>query len=111
MDLTANGQVLTGTWTEETNPAGSYKGAAGRQADSACSTPLGSAQNQHGVRKRREITRRNRLILTRERIARLDDLTARSTRDGSEKSQVSGHYQPLSTCRAMTMRWTWLVPS
>jgi hypothetical protein len=27
MDLTANGQVLTGTWTEETNPAGYYKGA------------------------------------------------------------------------------------
>jgi hypothetical protein len=22
MDMTANGQVLTGTWTEETNPAG-----------------------------------------------------------------------------------------
>ena len=20
-------------------------------------------------------------------------------------------YQPLSTCRAMTIRWTWLVPS
>jgi hypothetical protein len=27
MDLTANGQVLTGTWTEETSPAGYYKGA------------------------------------------------------------------------------------
>lgn len=27
MDLIANGQVLTGTWTEETNPAGYYKGA------------------------------------------------------------------------------------
>ena len=27
MDLTANGQVLTGTWTEETNPAGYYHGA------------------------------------------------------------------------------------
>jgi len=27
MDLTANGQVLTGTWTEETNPAGYYQGA------------------------------------------------------------------------------------
>jgi hypothetical protein len=26
MDLTANGQVLTGTWTEETNPAGYYQG-------------------------------------------------------------------------------------
>jgi len=26
-DLTANGQVLTGTWTEETNPAGYYQGA------------------------------------------------------------------------------------
>jgi hypothetical protein len=28
MDLTANGQVITGTWTEETNPAGYYHGAA-----------------------------------------------------------------------------------
>ena len=27
MDLTANGQVLTGTWTEETNPTGYYQGA------------------------------------------------------------------------------------
>jgi hypothetical protein len=27
MDLTANGQVLTGTWTEETNPVGYYQGA------------------------------------------------------------------------------------
>jgi hypothetical protein len=27
MDLTANGQVLTGTWTEETNPEGYYQGA------------------------------------------------------------------------------------
>jgi transcriptional regulator with XRE-family HTH domain len=27
MDLTANGQVLTGTWTEETNPTGYYRGA------------------------------------------------------------------------------------
>jgi hypothetical protein len=27
MDLTANGQVLTGTWTEETNPSGYYQGA------------------------------------------------------------------------------------
>ena len=27
MDLTANGQVLTGTWTEETNPVGYYRGA------------------------------------------------------------------------------------
>ena len=27
MDLTANGQVLTGTWTEETSPAGDDKGA------------------------------------------------------------------------------------
>ena len=27
IDLTANGQVLTGTWTEETNPAGYYHGA------------------------------------------------------------------------------------
>jgi transcriptional regulator with XRE-family HTH domain len=27
MDLTANGQVLTGTWTEETNAAGYYQGA------------------------------------------------------------------------------------
>ena len=27
MDLTANGQVLTGTWTEETNPACFYHGA------------------------------------------------------------------------------------
>jgi transcriptional regulator with XRE-family HTH domain len=27
MDLTANGQVLTGTWTEETNPEGYYAGA------------------------------------------------------------------------------------
>ena len=27
MDLTANGQVLTGTWTEETNPSGYYHGA------------------------------------------------------------------------------------
>ena len=27
MDLTANGQVLTGTWTEETNPAGYHQGA------------------------------------------------------------------------------------
>jgi hypothetical protein len=27
MDLTANGQVLTGTWNEETSPAGYYKGA------------------------------------------------------------------------------------
>ena len=27
MDLIANGQVLTGTWTEETNPAGYYQGA------------------------------------------------------------------------------------
>jgi hypothetical protein len=30
MDLTANGQVLTGTWTEETNPAGYYQGAVYR---------------------------------------------------------------------------------
>jgi hypothetical protein len=27
MDLTANGQVITGTWTEETNPGGYYQGA------------------------------------------------------------------------------------
>jgi hypothetical protein len=27
MDLTANGQVITGTWTEETNPDGYYGGA------------------------------------------------------------------------------------
>jgi transcriptional regulator with XRE-family HTH domain len=27
MDLTANGQVITGTWTEETNPDGYYQGA------------------------------------------------------------------------------------
>lgn len=27
MDLTVNGSVLTGTWTEETNPAGYYQGA------------------------------------------------------------------------------------
>jgi hypothetical protein len=27
MDLTANGQVLTGTWTEETNPGGYYQSA------------------------------------------------------------------------------------
>ena len=27
MDLTANGQVLTGMWTEETNPSGYYHGA------------------------------------------------------------------------------------
>lgn len=26
MDLTANGQVLTGTWTEETSPSGYYRG-------------------------------------------------------------------------------------
>lgn len=27
MDLTVNGQVITGTWTEETNPGGYYQGA------------------------------------------------------------------------------------
>jgi transcriptional regulator with XRE-family HTH domain len=27
MDLTANGQAITGTWTEETNPGGYYRGA------------------------------------------------------------------------------------
>jgi hypothetical protein len=27
MDLTVNGQVITGTWTEETNPDGYYRGA------------------------------------------------------------------------------------
>ena len=27
MDLTVNGQVITGTWTEETDPAGYYRGA------------------------------------------------------------------------------------
>lgn len=27
MDLTLNGQVVTGTWTEETNPQGYYRGA------------------------------------------------------------------------------------
>jgi transcriptional regulator with XRE-family HTH domain len=27
MDLTVNGQVLTGTWTEDTNPAGYYQGS------------------------------------------------------------------------------------
>jgi hypothetical protein len=27
MDLTVNGQVVTGTWTEETNPGGYYQGA------------------------------------------------------------------------------------
>jgi hypothetical protein len=27
MDLTVNGSVLTGTWTEETNPEGYYQGA------------------------------------------------------------------------------------
>jgi hypothetical protein len=27
MDLTANGQVITGTWTEQTNPEGYYQGA------------------------------------------------------------------------------------
>ncbi|MBO0812102.1 MAG: helix-turn-helix transcriptional regulator [Microlunatus sp.] len=28
MDLTVNGQAITGTWTEETNPGGYYQGAA-----------------------------------------------------------------------------------
>ncbi len=27
MDLTANGQVITGTWTEQTNPNGYYQGS------------------------------------------------------------------------------------
>jgi hypothetical protein len=32
MDLTANGQVLTGTWSKETNPVGYYQGAVYRGA-------------------------------------------------------------------------------
>ena len=27
MDMTVNGQVITGTWTEETNPTGYYQGS------------------------------------------------------------------------------------
>jgi hypothetical protein len=27
LDLTANGQVITGTWTEQTSPAGYYQGS------------------------------------------------------------------------------------
>jgi hypothetical protein len=33
------------------------------------------------------------------------------TRGYLEKSQVSALYQPLSSCRTITMRWIWLVPS
>jgi hypothetical protein len=74
-------------------------GAAGVSTDSA------------RVRKRREITGINRTIGTREPAARLARPTARSTRDNSKKLQVSAQYHPLSSCRAITIRWIWFVPS
>jgi hypothetical protein len=39
------------------------------------------------------------------------DAMARSMRNSSEKPQYSGQFHPLSNCRAITMRWIWLVPS
>jgi hypothetical protein len=41
MDLTANGQVLTGTWTEETNPSGYYQGAVYHGATQLLLEPTG----------------------------------------------------------------------
>ena len=40
MDLTINGQVITGTWAEETNPAGYYQGSTCSPASSQRSSPL-----------------------------------------------------------------------
>src|SRR6202044_2521862 len=45
MDLTANGQVLTGTWTEETNPAGYYQGAVYHGAIPLLLEPSGRKMN------------------------------------------------------------------
>jgi hypothetical protein len=41
MDLTINGQVITGTWTEETNPAGYYQGSTYHGAIPFLSDPTG----------------------------------------------------------------------
>jgi transcriptional regulator with XRE-family HTH domain len=41
MDLTINGQVITGTWTEETNPAGYYQGSTYHGAIQLLSDPTG----------------------------------------------------------------------
>ena len=38
MDLTVNGQVVTGTWTEQTDPAGYYQGACTTAASNSCLT-------------------------------------------------------------------------
>jgi hypothetical protein len=39
MDLTINGQVITGTWTEETNPTGYYQGSTYHGGHPAPSRP------------------------------------------------------------------------
>ena len=41
MDLTVNGQVITGTWTEETNPGGYYQGAVYHGAIQMLMEPTG----------------------------------------------------------------------
>jgi hypothetical protein len=41
MDLTINGQVITGTWTEETNSAGYYQGSTHHGAFQLLSDPTG----------------------------------------------------------------------
>ena len=41
MDLTINGQVITGTWTEETSPAGYYQGSTYHGAIQLLSDPAG----------------------------------------------------------------------
>ena len=38
MDLTQNGAVITGTWSERTNPSGYYQGSVYHGASSSCST-------------------------------------------------------------------------
>jgi hypothetical protein len=50
--------------------------------------------NQHGVRKRQEITGINRVNRTRGRAVRLESLAARFTRDGFENPQLSAQITP-----------------
>ena len=76
---------------------------------------VGSAPIQHHVRERRELTGNNRHNAEVPHRCRLVPTCHQFDRQiprqiGTDlRKRTKGRY--LSSCRAMTMRWIWLVPS
>jgi hypothetical protein len=71
----------------------------------------GSAAIQHGVGKRRETTGINRAIRTPERVADLPAGRPVHTNHDPRSRRSAPKYAYFRSCRAITMRWIWFVPS